>query len=421
MTIWLIKDGENLPLQHKTRPMRTGMLAAELARRGHAVVWWSSGFSHQRKEFVKTADWSGEVAPNLTLRLLHAGRYTRNISLQRYVHHYRLAQRFAAAAAQAPTPDLIVTAFPQIDISRQAVIYGATHGVPVVVDVRDLWPDVHVDKSPRLLRPLARLATHRDLKKTQRLLRDATAVVATSTGYLAWAQRHGKRQPSWRDRVVYPGYPPQDTRNSAVSPRLQDIINRVAGKTVFTFVGSFGHSYELDLICAVAAQASASKLDDVHFVLAGDGEQYAKVAAAAAQLRNVTLTGWLDREEIGAVLRMSHVGLVACSSVRDTMPNKPFEYMSAGLPIVSSLEGEMAEIIARYHIGFTYPAGDASALLHLVRNLTGDATLRKQMSDNSRRVFNDVFSSDRIIKDYADHLEKLAGERRSLDSNAPTR
>lgn len=407
MRIWLIKDGENLPLQENTRPMRTGMLAAELAARGHEVVWWSSGFSHQRKEYVRETDWSGEVAPNLTLRLLHAGRYTRNISLQRYRHHHRLAQRFRVAAERSVRPDLIVTAFPQIEISLRAVMYGAAHGVPVVVDVRDLWPDVHVDKSPRILRPLVRILTHSDRIRTRRLLREASAVVATSTGYLDWAQRHGKRA-NRHDRVIYPGYPPQPVRPAEIPPKLKALAERVADKTVFTFVGSFGHSYELGLICRVAAMAAAGTLKSVHFVLAGDGEQYADVAAAAQKLSNVTLTGWLDRDEINALLRLSHVGLAACASVRDTMPNKPFEYLSAGLPVLSSLEGEMAEIIARNRIGYSYPPGDAAALFSLVREMATNDSGRREMSDNSKRVFSDVFSSEKIIKTYADYLEQDA-------------
>ena len=48
----LIQPGEPLPIEGPTRPWRTGLLAEELTRRGHEVLWWSSAFSHARKRFI---------------------------------------------------------------------------------------------------------------------------------------------------------------------------------------------------------------------------------------------------------------------------------------------------------------------------------------------------------------------------------
>ena len=56
MNVWLIKDGENLPIQPDARRMRTWMLADELVRQGHQVTWWSSTHSHQRKQLLFDRD-----------------------------------------------------------------------------------------------------------------------------------------------------------------------------------------------------------------------------------------------------------------------------------------------------------------------------------------------------------------------------
>jgi hypothetical protein len=103
MLIWLIKDGETLPVQPGARPMRTGMLANQLLEKGHSVVWWSSTFSHQRKTLLYERDTVLEVKPGFELNLIYAGRYPKNISLKRYFHHRTLARRFSKSKRK-PVP-----------------------------------------------------------------------------------------------------------------------------------------------------------------------------------------------------------------------------------------------------------------------------------------------------------------------------
>ncbi len=51
--VWLVKDGENLPIQAGSRKkMRTWMLAERLVARGHSILWWSSTFSHQTRKLL---------------------------------------------------------------------------------------------------------------------------------------------------------------------------------------------------------------------------------------------------------------------------------------------------------------------------------------------------------------------------------
>ena len=159
MLVWLIKDGEPLPIQADDRPMRIGMLAQALERHGHSVTWWSSTFRHGTKKLLFNSDQEIVISPALRLKLVHAGAYTRNISLKRYYHHHTLAKRFhEGLAEQYQEPDLIVCAFPEIALAYRAVEYARCRHIPIVVDVQDLWPETFLDAMPRVTRPLARLA-----------------------------------------------------------------------------------------------------------------------------------------------------------------------------------------------------------------------------------------------------------------------
>ena len=151
VNVWLIKDGENLPIQSDARRMRTWMLAEELLRQGHQATWWASTHSHQRKVLLFDEDREVEVAQGFRLKLLFAGAYRSNRSLGRLLHHSRLAAKFRRLAPTLPRPDVIVSAFPTIELAFEAVEFAGPRRIPVIIDIRDPWPDILLDLAPPIV------------------------------------------------------------------------------------------------------------------------------------------------------------------------------------------------------------------------------------------------------------------------------
>ena len=405
MTIWILKDAEPLPLKPAQRALRSGLLAQELGRRGHQVVWWTSTFSHHLKQFIFERDTRLELMPNVTLLALDVGRYQRNVSFARLIHHRRLGRRFQELAVSEPSPDIIVSALPIIDFPFQAARYASGRGIPLIVDVRDPWPDVFTDKSPAPLRPLVRWLTLTERRRAAHSLKSAVALTAVSKGFLRWALGLAGRSQGALDRVFYLGHSGFEAtgQESSHPSKLAAQLNR---KLVFTFVGTFGYSYEVELI-AKAAQYFHTHHPDVAFVLVGDGHQREILRQKYAGLPNLILTGWLDTREIAAVLAQSHVGLVPCRSLPDTVPNKPFEYLAAGLPLISSLQGEMAEMIETNGLGLSYRAGDLGGFIQAVDRMWRDRQVLALWSANATKAFREKFSASRIYPDFASHIELI--------------
>ena len=414
MNIWLLKDGENLPVQPGQRPMRAGLLSKELVRRGHDVTWWTSTFSHQRKTLLYGEDTSIEVEPGLTLRMLFAGTYARNVSLRRYWHHEKLAKTFARNAREARPPDVIVASFPQIGLAYEAVRYARRYGVACIVDVRDPWPETFLSVFPKGFRTVARLLFCNDFRRSRVVFERATSIVGSSKGFVEWALALTGRRQGPRDRVFYLGYPERTKSETTGSDRIRWLAERIQNRTIFTFVGSFGRSYQLQLVCDAAEVLERSRENDIHFVLAGDGEQFHAVERRAAHVANITLTGWLAGEQIQGLLESSDVGLIPCNSLRDTMPNKIFEYLSFGLPVISSLLGEMEEMIRENDIGFSYAPGDRDALVGAVRALAREPGLRVRQSRNARAFFQRDFGASKTSASYADHVESVIRKRSAV-------
>lgn len=406
MNVWLLKDGEYLPVQAGARKMRTWLLAEALVMRGHQVTWWSSTHSHQRKSLLFDFDHELDVAPGFRLKLLHAGAYRSNRSLQRLAHHARLAAKFRRAAARESPPDAIVAAFPTIEFAHEAVRYACARGVPAIVDIRDPWPDTMLDHVPPALRPLGRMALMPLQARARACIRGSDSLVACSEGFLYWGLGKAGMARRPADRVFYlgnPGREPGATR----SAKIAEVAQRLEGKVIVCFVGSFGHVYELGLVCDAARALAQRSEGRVHFVIAGEGEQAPRVAAAARDLPNLDAPGWLSADEADDLMRISHVGLAPIRQNPGCVPNKIFEYAAAGLPILSSLEGETAGILARHASGLTYAPGDRAAFLEMLERLMDQEALRRELSGNASAMFEREFRSSHVYGEYARHVESL--------------
>lgn len=408
MRIWLLKDGETLPVQDGSRKMRTWMLADALADRGHEVVWWSSTFSHQRKELVARGDSTFPVRNGVDLKLLHAGEYRKNVSLRRLLHHRKLARRFAAAAQNETLPDVIVCAYPIIEVAKEALQFAKRNGIPIVMDVRDLWPDYFVEHVPSMLRTPARLALTGSYRAKRFILQNADSVVATTEGILQWAIDTGGRTRRPSDRHFYIGYPESTTESSAESLECPDYLQPYRDRLIVSFVGIFGSAYDLPTVCRAAKVLADEGDDRVHFVFGGTGRRFDEISREADGLPNITLPGWMWKPDIESLLHHSDVGLVPFyDGIPDAMPNKVFEFLSAGLPLLSPLSGELRRLMQSSRLGLAYQDGDHESLLVQLRTLAKNRELLAEMSNNARFVFNERFTAKSVYGAYAKHVEQL--------------
>jgi glycosyltransferase involved in cell wall biosynthesis len=219
--------------------------------------------------------------------------------------------------------------------------------------------------------------------------------------------------------VVFPNaYPSASVRsNDEAPPAVERLTRQFPGARLIAFVGTLGRSYEIDLLLDVAESFLIEGRRNVAFVIAGAGEQESYIVKRIQALPNVGFTGWLDAAAIATVLERSYAGLLPCRVTADTFPNKAFEYLSYGLPLISSIEGELARDIDRLDLGFNYPAGDRAALRASIDNLLGTPEHHAVQSSNARACFEAHGDAARVYARLTDHLEVVAaGSRHDLVS-----
>lgn len=312
-------------------------------------------FYHQEKRHRFGCDKNIQVSDLLEVRLIASRGYQKNIGPARFFDHAQLGWRFDKLACQFEKPDLAFIGFPPIEIAATAVRHCKRRGVPTLLDVKDLWPDLFEDPLPVIAKPLARTILWPLRHLAKRAIQECSGICAPSDGFLDWARRCGGTQARIAD-IISPLTSPIQT----ISPdafesaeRKWDNLGVLAdSRKRAAFIGALSRSFDLD---SIIAAASAESGKGWQFVICGTGESETRLRDHAALHSNIVMPGWIDRAMINVLLARSTVGLAPYRSIPNfelNICNKVYDYMHSGVPIISPLQGDVRQLLEREQIGF---------------------------------------------------------------------
>ena len=416
MRIGIVKIGEPVPGEG-FRLRRVSRFAHALAERGHQVTWWSSDWCHQSKTQRSMDLLASCREMGFSLRLLPAMRYYGNASPRRLVHHVQFAHRLSRALDdESDTIDLLWICFPTIPGALAAARWARAHCKAHVFDVRDLSPDVFVERAPRAFRGALRAGLYPVRAWIGRSFAKASGLVAVSEGYLRWAVELadlGKGPPA--DLAVLPlGYAKDAMKESESGRLLKELESaglRPPPTLRVVYAGTLGSSYDLETVIEASRLADVAGLD-LQVLIAGGGDQAGKIKAQAQRNPRVIYLGWLEPKTLQVLLENCDVGLLAyADGATQGLPNKIFEYLGHGLLLANALRGEAADLVERESLGWNYAPGDSDALVKIFEDVCSMADLSQRREANLR-FYASKFGQDDLVADMVAFAERIAGGRR---------
>ncbi|MEO1496797.1 MAG: glycosyltransferase [Planctomycetota bacterium] len=394
------------------RLFRYGLLAKRLVARGHRVTQWAGTLNHFVKKQRTTADATIPFAPGYDLRLMHGPAFSRNVGFARLRYQRAVSQSFRRQAEAAPRPDLIVASLPTLGLADEATRYGARWNTPVVVDVRDLWPDVFERVLPRFARPLAGTLLHRARGLCRRACGAATTLVSVSDDYLRWGLDRAERQRTPLDAVFPHGYerPEFSAEQQSQAAAYWDDAGVADGPaTRLCFFGSLGQSSALEPFLHAMRSLRETGRTDIELVVCGDGPKRDAYRRIAGECGSIRWADWIDQPKIVELMRRSHIGVAAYGAdAPQSLPNKPIEYLAGGLAVLSTLgESELQSLLAEADCGETMAAPTAEAIARRFVAWADDPQRLAERRDNAARLFAERFEAATVYDAMADHLERV--------------
>ena len=235
--------------------------------------------------------------------------------------------------------------------------------VPFLFEVRDLWPAfaiaVGVLRQPLLIRASEWLERF--------LYKHADQVVVNSPGFIKHVQDRGARNidliPNGAEVAMFdPGATGDSFRQKL---GLQN-------KYIALYAGAHGLSNDLGILLEAASQLSS--MTDLAIVLLGDGKEKPALLAQAEKLglSNVYFVPPVPKNEMPVALAAADacIAILKPIPMYDTVyPNKVFDYLAAGRPIVLAMQGVIRKVVEEAQAGIAVPPGDAQTLAGAIRFL----------------------------------------------------
>ncbi|MBP1694010.1 MAG: putative glycosyltransferase [Chloroflexi bacterium] len=386
-------------------------LARCLSQRGHKVTIIASPVSYltgKAEQATITPPRSreaeaGEGIPDDGLRILYA--YTYSALHKSFVHRVFSFFSFMVSSfmtgLRVKNVDLVWGTSPPIFQGMTAWALSRLKHVPFLFEVRDLWPafavGVGVLRDPLLIRLSEWLERF--------LYRHANLVLVNSPGFIDHVRSHGAK----RVELVPNGADPFMFDPLANGARFR-AEHGLQGKFVALYAGAHGMSNDLEVV--LDAAGLLHDRPEVVFVFLGDGKDKPalQARAAGAGLKNVVFIPPISKMEMGEALAAADACIAILKPIplyATVYPNKVFDYMAAGRPVVLAIDGVIRKVVEENNAGLFVEPGNPLALAEAIRILADDREKGRAMGLNGRIAVERDFDRAKLAEELAELLTSI--------------
>ncbi|MBD3905465.1 glycosyltransferase family 4 protein [Chryseobacterium sp. Ch-15] len=376
---------------------RSYWLAQELIKNGHKVTMITS--STKFKEEIKKINVDGiEV-------IYFKEDYDQNMSITRRLKAFlKFMYKSSRIGLKQRNIDLVIATSTPLTIGIPALILKWFKNKPFVFEVRDLWPEVPIQMGA--IKNKWMIKATRSLEKL--IYKNAAHVIALSPG-----MQDGVLQYIPIDKTsMIPNMAKMDEfwpreKNDLLVEKLG--LNKNSFKAVH--FGSLGLANGAHTIIESAKLLKDYK--DIEFLFVGGGSTEKQLVDEVKkyQLDNVKFLGKFPMKDVSEIVNFSDVSLISFLDLPilyTNSPNKLFDSLSAGKPIVVNSAGWTKSIAEDYLCGYyanpKYPQELADKILFLKNN----PSTASEMGINSRNLAEKVYDKSILCKQFVKVIENVS-------------
>lgn len=359
--------------------------------------------------------WSRGVIDGIDVIGLPLTYSNRDGLLRRTFTFLRFALRGIRVALTEPYDLLFATSTP-LTAAIPGIFARWLRRKSFVFEVRDLWPELPRAmgmRNPFLLGGMSlleRLAYH-----------SCIGAIGLAPGIVEGIR---KRSPKELPIAMVPNGCDLELFRPDLTPAFASVPTQADG-FVAGFTGAHGLANGLDAVLDAAAVLKQRGRMDIRIVLVGEGGQKERLRTSAKDrgLNNVTFMESMPKLKLREMVTSLGCGLQTLANVPafyyGTSPNKFFDYIAAGLPVLINYPGWLADLVQKHACGLAVPPENPTAFADALIHLADDRHARTQMGRNARRLAETSFARTSLAAQWIDFLEALGQARRDLKLRRP--
>ena len=381
--------------QHFSTPqgstgIRSYQMAQELIRQGHQVtmVCGSYGGGKTGLEFpFETGRRRGEVDGIEVIEFDLT--YSNNDGLAKRAGTFLKFALKSIKLALTEKYDIIFATTTPLTAGLPGIFAKWFRRKPFVFEVRDLWPEL--PKQMGVIKNPVILGLMSILEWTS--YRSANRCIGLSPGIVDGIASRGVDRS--RITMVPNGCDLDLINNNAIAWRPEEIADR---DFLAIFTGTHGMANGLDAVIDAAILLKQRKRSDIKILLVGQGKLKEGLQRRVMQenFDNIIFHNPVNKEKLSGLMAGADLGLQVLANVPafyyGTSPNKFFDYISAGLPVLNNYPGWLADLIVENKCGIAVSPDDPTAFADALETAASDRSQLELMGVNARSLAENSFN-----------------------------
>jgi glycosyltransferase involved in cell wall biosynthesis len=236
----------------------------------------------------------------------------------------------------------------------------------------------------------------------------ADRVMVNSPGFIDHVTERGAKRveliPNAADPEMFD--PAGSARNFRARCKLEDNF-------VVLYAGAHGISNDLGVVLQAAALLKSN--DTIRLVLVGDGKEKPALQSQAQQLglSNLLFAPPVPKNEMPDVLASADACIAILKPLelyKTTYPNKVFDYMAAGRPVICAIDGVIRQVVEKAGAGVFVPPGNPQAMAAAIQSMAANPAKARQMGEVGRDYVEKRFNRATIAEQLMILLKELRNE-----------
>ncbi|MCJ7674369.1 MAG: glycosyltransferase family 4 protein [Sedimentisphaerales bacterium] len=393
-----------------SRKGTTGTRSYEFSRylvaKGHQVTVITSGLANQEFPVPKGMEYVEAEIEGIRIVSIAAGYNDPQVGTgmsgwRRMLKFYQFARLAARVGKNLAAPDVVFATHTPLTVGLAGIALSRHFGVPFVFEVRDLWPEALVNvgalRNPAAIWWLSRMA--------RKIYARAEHIVALSPGMKEGIVRTGV--PAEKVSVI-----PNASDLDLFRPDLDGSIWRerlgLGDRFAAVYFGAMGLANGLEYVIEAARILAERGSRHIVLVLHGSGGKRPDLEKMARGygLTNVIFSDLVpDKAEVARIVAACDVCMIIYRAAKEHTwsPNKMFDSLAAGKPVLVNVPGWLGETIESNNCGRCIDPSQPVALADALEELAADSRLCQQMAKNARELAEREFARDKL----AERLERV--------------
>ncbi|PEH49538.1 glycosyltransferase family 4 protein [Enterococcus faecium] len=379
---------------------RSFEIAKQMILNGHAVTMVTTdAFISEEIPEKEYRNYSVYCIEGINV-IAQKNKYSNHMSYCRRAFSFIKFITFAFKQLKIVSSDIIYATSTPLTIMLPTLIIHYLKKKPFIFEVRDLWPDAPIEMQLLKFKPLIGLLKQLELLSYKK----AKHIIALSEGMKKGIvdKNISKEKITVAENLCdFNLFSPSNIHEDYKQKLTQQY--ELEEKFIVLHLGAMGVANGLDYLIQAAEKLNKMGINEIEFVIGGDGKTKAKLEeeCRTRNIKNVTFLGYIPRKMVPTVTDIANITITCFKNIpilATNSPNKFFDSLTAGKPVIVNSNGWTKNVVEKENVGFYVNGSEPEDLVKLLLDLKNRKDELKLMEKHIKNFAQENYEVSKIYK-----------------------